>query len=105
MAKIKSAVAESTTSPENLVSYQEIDLHMIFDINLGENFRHKARLLAGEYKKKYKLVYKQFSGIARISAYTFTYRTTQQFISAVGRYRKCLLDRSLPREDMDERRY
>ena len=30
MEKVKAAVAESTTSPDNLVGYQEIDLHIIF---------------------------------------------------------------------------
>ena len=39
------------TSPGNLVGYQEIDLHMIFDIKLGKKIRHKARLVTGENKK------------------------------------------------------
>ena len=38
---------------KNVVGYQEIDLHMIFYIKLGENFRHKSRLVAGENKKEY----------------------------------------------------
>ena len=38
MAKEKAAVSELITPPENLVGYQEIDLHMIFYINRGENF-------------------------------------------------------------------
>ena len=46
------SVAESTTSTENLVGYQEIDLHMTFDVKLAENFRRKARLVAGGHKKK-----------------------------------------------------
>ena len=53
MTNVKDAVAESTTSPENLVGYQEIDLHMICDINLREKFRRKYRLAAGGHKKKY----------------------------------------------------
>ena len=52
MAKVKSVVAELTTSPESLVVYQEIDLHMIFDINLEKKFRRKARLVMGRYNKK-----------------------------------------------------
>ena len=35
------------TSPKNLVQYQEIDLHIILDIKLGENFRSKSRLVTG----------------------------------------------------------
>ena len=32
---------------KNLVGHQEIKCHMIFDIKSGENFRRKARLVAG----------------------------------------------------------
>ena len=35
MEKLKTTVAESKTSPENLVGYQEIYFHMVFNINLG----------------------------------------------------------------------
>ena len=52
MAKVNTAVYESTTYPENFVRYQGISLHMIFDIKLGENFRHKSRLVSGGHKKK-----------------------------------------------------
>ena len=52
MEKVKAAVVESTTYPENLVGYQEIDLHMIFDINIGGNFRRKSRLVADINKTK-----------------------------------------------------
>ena len=52
MMKVRAAVAEFTTLPENLVGYQEIDLHMVFDIKLGENFRRKARMMAGGHKTK-----------------------------------------------------
>ena len=52
MVKVNIAVAESTMSPKNLVRYQEIYLHIIFYIKIGENFRHKARLDAGEHNKK-----------------------------------------------------
>ena len=47
MIKLKASVVESTTSPENLVGYQEIDLHMIFDISLGGGIMRKYRLAAG----------------------------------------------------------
>ena len=33
--------------PKNLVGYQCIRCHMIFDVKLGENFRRKARFVAG----------------------------------------------------------
>ena len=52
MAKVKTAVAESTTSPKNLVGYQEIDLHMIFDIKLQGNFRRKGSIVTGGNKTK-----------------------------------------------------
>ena len=32
---------------EDLVGYQEIKCHIIWDVKLGENFRRKARLVAG----------------------------------------------------------
>ena len=32
------------------IGYQEIKFHMISDINLGENFRRKARLVGGGHK-------------------------------------------------------
>jgi len=36
--------------PETLVGYQEITVHMIFDIKLSENFCRKARLVADGHK-------------------------------------------------------
>ena len=50
MIKVKSAVEECDKSPDELVGYQEVDLHMIFDVKLGENFRRKARMVAGGHK-------------------------------------------------------
>lgn len=35
---------------EDLVGYQEVKCHIIRDIKLGENFRRKARLVAGGHK-------------------------------------------------------
>ena len=32
---------------EDLVGYQKVKCHVIFDVKLGENFRRKARLVAG----------------------------------------------------------
>ena len=34
----------------DLVGYQEIGCHLIFDVKMGENFRRKARLVAGGHK-------------------------------------------------------
>ena len=73
MAEVKAAVAELTTSPENLVRYQEIYLRMLFYIKLGEKFRRKARLFTwGGQDKDPEFNCIQFSGIARFSAYMFT---------------------------------
>ena len=33
-----------------LPGYQGVDCHMIFDIKMGENFRRKARMVAGGHK-------------------------------------------------------
>ena len=35
-----------------LVGYQKIDCHWIFDIKVGENFRRKARIVAGGHRTK-----------------------------------------------------
>ena len=43
---------ESNVSPEKLIGHQEIGLHIIFYINIGENFRRKARMVAGGHTKK-----------------------------------------------------
>ena len=47
MNKVRQAVQESNVSPEKLIGHQEIGLHMIFDIKIGENFQRKARMVAG----------------------------------------------------------
>ena len=36
--------------PKNLIGYQKMTLHMIFDIKMSENFRRKARLVADGHK-------------------------------------------------------
>ena len=35
---------------KDLVGYQKVDCHMIFDVKMGENFRRKARMVAGGHK-------------------------------------------------------
>ena len=52
MNKVRVAVQESSVSPEKLIGHQEIGLHIIFDIKLGENFRRKARMGAGGHTTK-----------------------------------------------------
>ena len=39
--KVRVAVQESNFSPNKLIGHQEIELHMIFGIKLGENFQRK----------------------------------------------------------------
>ncbi len=50
MPKIHDAVIEHDGDPKDLVGYQEITGHMIFDVKLGENFRRKARFVADGHK-------------------------------------------------------
>ena len=45
MNKVRLAVQESNVSPKKNIGHQEIGLHMIFDIKLGENFRRKDRMV------------------------------------------------------------
>ena len=47
MNKVRVAVQESNVSPGKMICHQEIGMHMIFDIKLGENFQRKARMSAG----------------------------------------------------------
>ena len=50
MRKIRPAVKLYDGDIKDLVGYQEITTHFIFDIKLGENFRRKARLVADGHK-------------------------------------------------------
>ena len=52
MIKARGAVEECTKSPNELIGYQQIDLHMVFDIKLGEKFCRKARMVAGGHMIK-----------------------------------------------------
>ena len=52
MKKINKAVEEYEGDPSDLVGYQEINGHMIFDVKIGENFRHKPRFVADDHKTK-----------------------------------------------------
>ena len=37
--------------PKNLIGYEEISGHLIFDVKLGENFRRKARYTTKLYSR------------------------------------------------------
>ena len=50
MVKIKNAVRKYNGDPSDLVGYQEITGHMIFDVKLGEGFRRKARFVGDGHK-------------------------------------------------------
>ena len=52
MNKVIVLVQEYNVSPEKFIGHQEIGLHMIFDIKLSENFRRKARMVAGGHTTK-----------------------------------------------------
>ena len=52
MEKLKTVVDELAKSLEKLVGYQEIDLHIILDFKLGENFSRKTTLVVGGQKTK-----------------------------------------------------
>ena len=52
MNKVRVALQEYNVSPEKFIGHQEIGLHMIFDIKLGENFWRKAIMVAGCHTKK-----------------------------------------------------
>ena len=52
MPKIVNAVAEYKGDVKDLIGYQRITGHLIFDIKLGENFRRKARFVADGHKTK-----------------------------------------------------
>jgi len=46
------AVAEYKGDAKDLIGYQRITGHLIFDVKLGENFRRKARFVADGHKTK-----------------------------------------------------
>ena len=52
MAKVDTALFELKTSPENIFTYQEIYLHMIFNIKLGDKFSSKSSIFAVRNKTK-----------------------------------------------------
>ena len=46
MSKVRVAFEVYEDDPSKLIGYEQIKMHMVFDIKLGENFRRKARLVA-----------------------------------------------------------
>ena len=47
MKNVKVAFELLDGDPKRLVGYQEVKCRLIFDVKLGENFRRKARYVAG----------------------------------------------------------
>ena len=47
MVNIRPALEVWENEEDELIGYQKIKCHLIFDIKLGENFRRKARYVAG----------------------------------------------------------
>ena len=52
MKKIREAFSLYDGNPNELIGYQKITTHFIFDVKLGENFRRKARLVGDGHKTK-----------------------------------------------------
>jgi len=50
MKIVRVAFEEYDGNVSELVSYKKLDMYMIFDIKMGENFRRKARLVADDHK-------------------------------------------------------
>ena len=50
MPNIENAVDEYDGDPSNLIGYQKIMGHMIFNIKIGKNFCRRARFVAGGHK-------------------------------------------------------
>jgi len=50
MKNVRVAFEEYDGNISDLVRYKKLDMHMIFDVNMGENFRRKARLVADGHK-------------------------------------------------------
>ena len=52
MEKIKGAVRIYDGTPKDLIGYQQITGHIIFDVKLGEGFRRKARFVGDGHKTR-----------------------------------------------------
>ena len=52
MSNVKVAFEEYNGNPSELIGYQEIKCHMVFDVKLSENFRRKAQYVAGGHTTK-----------------------------------------------------
>ena len=50
MTTVRPAFETYEGDTRDLIGYQSIGCHLIFDVKLGENFRRKARLVAGGHK-------------------------------------------------------
>ena len=47
MKNVRVAFEEYHGNPVELIGYQKIEYHMIFNVKISENFRRKARYIAG----------------------------------------------------------
>ena len=52
MRKIREAFRKYDCNPNDLIGYQQITTHFIFDIKLGKVFQQRARLVADGHKTK-----------------------------------------------------
>ena len=52
MEKIKGAVRIHYGTSKDLIGYQQITCHIIFDVKLGERFRRKARFVGDGHKPR-----------------------------------------------------
>eukprot|EP00978_Attheya_sp_CCMP212_P034976 scaffold149828_cov60-Attheya_sp.AAC.1 len=50
MKNVRIALEEYDGNPEELIGFEEITGHLVFDVKLGENFRRKARYCADGHK-------------------------------------------------------
>ena len=50
MTTVWVAFQEFDGDPSELIGYQEITCHLVFDIKLAENFRRKSRMVADGHK-------------------------------------------------------
>eukprot|EP00978_Attheya_sp_CCMP212_P028362 scaffold97814_cov57-Attheya_sp.AAC.1 len=50
MKNVRIAFEEYDGNPEELIGYEEITGHLVFDVKLGENFRRKEQYCADGHK-------------------------------------------------------
>lgn len=85
-------------------SYQQINCHLIFDVKIGKNFRHKVRFVAGGQTREVPDSLITYSSI--VSRYSVRVTLTIAALNGLKgmRHPKRLFDGQLPRKDLDESR-